>query len=118
MRKRCESDTTMPLTPSSTEESWSMRLSLEAPTIRPKLELFDDASRCSRFSLAPRTRTPTSKPPTAPPMIVAVMRAAGDGVHGRRLRGLIVVLWRAGLRIHEALALTEADLDARRGSLL
>ena len=33
----------------------------------------------------------------------------------RRLRGLIVVLWRAGLRIHEALALAEADLDARRG---
>ena len=46
------------------------------------------------------------------------MRAAGDGVHGRRLRGLIVVLWRAGLRIHGALALTEPDLDARRGSLL
>src|SRR5215216_5043136 len=56
-------------------------------------------------------------PPTVEE-IVAVMRAAGDGVHGRRLRGLIVVLWRAGLRIHEALALTEADLDARRGSLL
>src|SRR5215216_6060233 len=34
------------------------------------------------------------------------------------MRGLIVVLWRAGLRIHEALALAEADLDARRGSLL
>ena len=46
------------------------------------------------------------------------MRAAGDGVHGRRLRGLIVVLWRAGLRICEALALTEGDLDPRRGSLL
>src|SRR3954471_16410187 len=48
------------------------------------------------------------------------MRAAGDGVHGRRLHGLIVVLWRAGLRIHEALALAlaEADLDPRRGSLL
>ena len=46
------------------------------------------------------------------------MRIAGDGVHGRRLRGLIVVLWRAGLRIDEALALREADLDRRRGSLL
>jgi site-specific recombinase XerD len=46
------------------------------------------------------------------------MRAAGDGPHGFRLRGLIVVLWRAGLRIHEALALTESDLDRRRGSLL
>jgi site-specific recombinase XerD len=47
-----------------------------------------------------------------------VMRHASDGVHGRRLRGLIVVLWRAGLRIGEALALAEADLDRRRGSLL
>jgi integrase len=56
-------------------------------------------------------------PPTVEE-IIAVMRAASDGVHGRRLRGLIVVLWRAGLRIHEALALTEGDLDARRGSLL
>ena len=46
------------------------------------------------------------------------MRHAGDGMHGRRLRGLIVVLWRAGLRIPEALALAEADLDPRRGSLL
>jgi len=49
-------------------------------------------------------------PPTIE-QIVAVMRRAGDGVHGRRLRGLIVVLWRAGLRIHEALALAEADSD-------
>ena len=50
--------------------------------------------------------------------IVADMRNAGDGVQGRRLRGLIVVLWRAGLRIHEALTLAEPDLDHRRGSLL
>jgi integrase len=50
--------------------------------------------------------------------IIAVMRAAGDGTHGRRLRGLVVVMWRAGLRIQEALALGEADLDQRRGSLL
>ncbi len=59
--------------------------------------------------------------PADPPTIaeiIAVMRRAGDSVHGRRLRGLIVVLWRAGLRIHEALALAEADLDPRRGSLL
>jgi integrase len=59
--------------------------------------------------------------PADPPTIeeiVTVMRRAGDGVHGKRLRGLIVVLWRAGLRICEALALAEADLDPRRGSLL
>ena len=50
--------------------------------------------------------------------IIAVMRAAGDDAHGRRRRGLIVILWRAGLRIHEALALAEADLDQRRGAVL
>ncbi len=46
------------------------------------------------------------------------MRHAGDGVHGLRLRGLIVGLWRAGLRVFEALALAEANVDSRRGSLL
>jgi hypothetical protein len=34
------------------------------------------------------------------------------------VRAMIVVLWRAGLRIQEALALAEHDLDHRRGSLL
>ena len=59
--------------------------------------------------------------PADPPKveeIIAVMRAAGDGAHGCRLRGLIVIMWRAGLRIQESLALTEADLDQRRGALL
>ena len=88
------------------------------------------------FDAAGRRRSPATLPdfhagrpprnkgiryPADPPTIeeiVTVMRHAGDGIHGRRLRGLIVVLWRAGLRICEALALTEADLDARRGSCL
>jgi site-specific recombinase XerD len=46
------------------------------------------------------------------------MRAAGDDAEGARLRGVIIVLWRAGLRISEALALTESDLDADRGAVL
>jgi len=37
-------------------------------------------------------------PPTVEE-ISLVMRHAGDRAHGLRLRGLIVVLWRAGLRI-------------------
>ncbi len=45
------------------------------------------------------------------------MRAAGQTAEGLRLRGIIVVLWRAGLRISEALALNESDLDPDRGSL-
>ena len=56
-------------------------------------------------------------PPTVEE-IVAVMRTAGDGVHALRARALIAVLWRAGLRIDEALHLAEADLDSTRGSLL
>jgi integrase len=59
--------------------------------------------------------------PADPPRveeIVAVMRKAGMGVHGARVRGLIVVLWRAGLRISEGLDLAERDLDPGRGALL
>ena len=59
--------------------------------------------------------------PADPPKvqeIVDVMRVTGDRVHGRRLRALIVIMWRAGLRIQEALALTEGDLDRGRGALL
>jgi site-specific recombinase XerD len=56
-------------------------------------------------------------PPTVEE-IVAVMRLTGEQPHGWRLRAMIVVLWRGGLRIHEALALAERDLDPRRGSLL
>jgi site-specific recombinase XerD len=50
--------------------------------------------------------------------IIAVMRQAGDGIHGARIRGLIVVLWRAGLRINEALMLNQSDLEPRRAAIL
>src|SRR5215204_6131444 len=56
-------------------------------------------------------------PPTVEE-IIAVMRRAPDDRHGARRRAMIVVLWRAGLRVQEALALGERDLDPRRGSLL
>ena len=58
-------------------------------------------------------------PPDPPTVeeIVAVMRAAGETRSGLRLRGIIVVLWRAGLRISEALALSETDLDRTRGAI-
>ena len=71
-----------------------------------------------------RGRPPRNKGeqyPADPPTveeIVSVMRAAGDRPDGRRLRALIVLLWRAGLRINEALALQESDLDSGRGAVL
>jgi site-specific recombinase XerC len=48
--------------------------------------------------------------------IIAVMRAAGDAPDGVRLRGVIIVLWRAGLRISEALALPRGIDGADRSS--
>src|SRR5215813_7560993 len=59
--------------------------------------------------------------PADPPRteeIIAVMRCCEDTEHGARARALIVILWRAGLRIQEALDLNELDLDRRRGSVL
>ena len=59
--------------------------------------------------------------PPDPPTVeetIAVMRAAGDGPEAMRLRGVIIVLWRAGLRKGEALALAETDLDRQRGAVL
>src|SRR5690349_23794474 len=50
--------------------------------------------------------------------IILVMRQAGPGRYDDRTRALIAILWRAGLRISEALALTESDLDARTGAVL
>lgn len=57
--------------------------------------------------------------PADPPTIdeiIAVMRSAGERPDGLRLR--IVLLSRAGLRIGEALALAETDLDRSRGAVV
>jgi site-specific recombinase XerD len=56
--------------------------------------------------------------PPAVEEIIAVMREAGSSADGVRLRALVVILWRAGLRIGEALDLAETDLDASRGAVL
>jgi site-specific recombinase XerD len=72
-----------------------------------------------RAGRAPRNKG--MRYPADPPTveeIVAVMRQTADDPHGWRLRAMIVVLWRCGLRIQEALSLAEQDLDARRGSVL
>jgi site-specific recombinase XerD len=76
---------------------------------------------CRASARGSRPRNQGQSYPADPPTvdeIVAVMRQAGRDRHGHRLSAVIVVLWRAGLRIHEALSLTETDLDGRRGSIL
>jgi integrase len=90
-------------------------------------QLFDAAGRrrspatMPGFNAGKPPRNKGQRYPADPPSveeIVAVMRQAHHARHSHRLNGLIVVLWRAGLRINEALALTETDLDQRRGSIL
>jgi site-specific recombinase XerC len=70
-----------------------------------------------------RGRTPRDKgeqyaadPPTVGE-IVAVMRTIGDRPDSHRLRAFIVLLWRASLRISEALALQESEVDRGRGAV-
>src|ERR1700750_807079 len=68
---------------------------------------------------APRNKGMEYPPdPPRPEEIVLVMRQAGHDRHGLRVRALTAVLWRAGLRISEALALAETDIDAAQGSVL
>ena len=91
------------------------------------VQLFDAAGRRRSPATLPEFhagRAPGNKgqryaadPPTVEE-IIAVMRHARHVRYGNRLNGLIVVLWRAGLRINEALSLTETDLEGRRGSIL
>jgi integrase len=70
-----------------------------------------------------RGRAPRSKGqryPADPPSVaevVAVMRGCPHTLSGQRTRALILVLWRSGLRISEALALREPDLDERAHSI-
>lgn len=68
---------------------------------------------------APRNKGMEYPPdPPRPEEIIQVMRQAGHDRHGLRIRALIAVLWRGGLRISEAVALNETDIDQDRGSLL
>jgi hypothetical protein len=69
------------------------------------------------FARWPFATQQASSPSADPPKveeIIAAMRHAADDSHGRRLRGPIVILWRADLRIHEALTLGKRDLDPPR----
>jgi integrase len=61
-------------------------------------------------------RCPADPPTVAE--IILVMREAGPGPYADRIRGVVAILWRAGLRISEGLGLSESDLDPKAGSVL
>lgn len=46
-----------------------------------------------------------------------LLAVCGRGPAGKRMRALIIVLWRSGLRISEALALYPKDIDLERGTI-
>ncbi len=58
--------------------------------------------------------------PADPPTIEEIVPSCAPPATNQtaRLRALIVILWRAGLRIGEALDLAETDLDRSRGAVL
>lgn len=57
------------------------------------------------------------EPPTAEE-IMQLLHACSTDAYGMRLHALVILLWRTGLRINEALALTEHDLSADANSIL
>jgi hypothetical protein len=85
------------------------------PRCRRSASLARDHARLPRRTRAPQQGAAVS-PPTRRPWRKSTPRC--DDRHGWRLRALIVVLWRGGLRVQEAHALGERDLDPRRGSVL
>lgn len=70
-----------------------------------------------------RGREPANKGRKFPPEVLrprevlALMEACGRGHAGVRDRALIATLWRAGLRISEALALLPKDIDLEEGEI-
>lgn len=69
-------------------------------------------------------RVPATKGRTLPPdpptveEVARLLSGCPDTPAGRRLHALIIVLWRTGLRISEALALGESDLHPEDGSII
>ena len=96
---------------------WSTSSSPREGAMSSAVQLLDAAGRRRSPATLPdfhAGRAPGNKgqryaadPPTVDE-IIAVMRHAAHARYGNRLNGLIVVLWRAGLRINEALV---ADRD-------
>lgn len=67
----------------------------------------------ARIGRAPGNKGRTFDP-SAPTVeeIVDLLHACTDDAYGLRLRALTILLWRTGMRVSEALALTEHDLNA------
>ena len=76
----------------------------------------DPAGLSSRPGARQGGRRYPANPPTTEE-IVAMLRACPTTACGRRLKALVIVLWRSGLRTSEALALEERDLDPVAGSI-
>jgi integrase len=96
-----------PATPE--ESSWvDARGRRRSPVTRPEYRMGQaPANAGRRYPAEPLTREEVGR----------LLRACGRGPAGLRNRALIVVLWRSGLRISEALALYPKDVDLASGAI-
>jgi integrase len=72
---------------------------------------------------APKPRRPRTPPRRYPPEVLTdaevrlLMDACGDGPRGDRNRALLALMYRTGLRVSEALALSPKDVDLHAGTV-
>lgn len=98
-----------------------MHLDFSSPAVAPRVAaLHEDQSPPANETIAAATRpdhVPTRRPPEVYTRaeIEPVLAACPPNVFGCRHRALIVLLWRSGLRISEALSICLEDLDPEAG---
>ena len=102
----------------------------EAKRRAPAQSVKDEAIDRRGYARSPATKAgfrlgvePPNKGKTYPPEpltqreVLALLAACGRGASGIRNKALIVVLWRSGLRVAEALALEPKDINLETGQI-
>lgn len=101
-------------------------LTVTGPDSMPAEVLYDVCGRkrspatLRSFRLGVKPKNHGRRYPATPPTEEEVLRlldACKNNPAGRRLRALIVIQWRSGLRVSEALDLRRTDLNANEGTV-
>jgi integrase len=96
---------------------------IDAVPVAPPLDARGRRRSKANTPGAHRGQAPANKglvyPPDPPTVAecMAMLRACGDDPYGTRLYAAIILMWQGALRAFEALAITEADLDAQSGRI-
>lgn len=109
-----------------TTTSVAVDAKVNAPATMPAETLYDICGRkrspatLRSFRLGVKPKNAGRKYPATPPTEEEVMRlldACKNNPAGRRLRALIVIQWRSGLRVSEALDLNRNDVNEHDGTV-